>query len=275
VSRKPNTYLAAAMMYRDHAEYLAEWIEFHRLAGVERFFLYDNLSQDDHVEVLSPYVEEGIVVLHEWPYPLAFPSGPRVMYQSCLEQHRQDARWIAFIDLDEFLFSPTRLPLAEVLAGYEAFPGVAVNWAVFGTSGHKEKPPGLVIESYLQRRRDQHRIHRQTKSVVNPMRVVGIQNPHRFIYDEGFAVDENKRPLQEHKTVAVSFARLRVNHYWAKSEAELRRKFDAWERLGTPRPEEQLEELKNSNEQFDDTLLGYAPAVREAIERRRLERAAR
>ena len=39
----------------------AEWIEFHRLVGVERFFLYDNGSTDDHREVLAPYVEEGIV----------------------------------------------------------------------------------------------------------------------------------------------------------------------------------------------------------------------
>ena len=35
--------------------------------GVERFFLYDNFSLDDHQEVLAPYVDEGVVVLHDWP----------------------------------------------------------------------------------------------------------------------------------------------------------------------------------------------------------------
>ena len=45
--------------------YLAEWIEFHRLIGVERFFLYDNGSADDHEQVLAPYVDEGIVVVHD------------------------------------------------------------------------------------------------------------------------------------------------------------------------------------------------------------------
>ena len=48
-------YLAACTIYRDAASYLAEWIEFHRLLGVERFFLYDNGSTDDHREVLAPY----------------------------------------------------------------------------------------------------------------------------------------------------------------------------------------------------------------------------
>ena len=52
-------YLAACTIYRDAASYLAEWIEFHRLVGVERFFLYDNGSVDDHREVLAPYVDAG------------------------------------------------------------------------------------------------------------------------------------------------------------------------------------------------------------------------
>ena len=50
-------YLAMCTMYRDHAAYLAEWIEFHRLVGAERFFLYDNGSTDNHREVLAPYVD--------------------------------------------------------------------------------------------------------------------------------------------------------------------------------------------------------------------------
>ena len=53
-------YLAACTIYRDDAAYLAEWIEFHRLMGVERFFLYDNGSTDNHREVLAGYLAEGV-----------------------------------------------------------------------------------------------------------------------------------------------------------------------------------------------------------------------
>src|SRR6185312_2800453 len=42
-SRAPDHYLAACAIYRDEAEYLAEWLEFHRLVGFERFYLYNNL----------------------------------------------------------------------------------------------------------------------------------------------------------------------------------------------------------------------------------------
>ena len=54
--RRQPAYLSICAIYRDEAPYLAEWIEFHRLVGVERFFLYDHMSQDHHLEVLAPYL---------------------------------------------------------------------------------------------------------------------------------------------------------------------------------------------------------------------------
>src|SRR3954454_18594231 len=73
-------YLSICAIYRDEAPYLREWIEFHGLGGVERFFLYDNLSEDDHLSALAPYLEDGTVVLREWP---AFP-GQLEAYAHCL-----------------------------------------------------------------------------------------------------------------------------------------------------------------------------------------------
>jgi len=41
-----SAYLSICAIFKDEAPYLPEWIEFHRLVGVERFFLYDNGSGD-------------------------------------------------------------------------------------------------------------------------------------------------------------------------------------------------------------------------------------
>ena len=51
------------------------------------------------------------------------PAAQTDMYNRCLEQHGREARWIAFLDMDEFLFSPTRRPLSEVLTAYEQRAG--------------------------------------------------------------------------------------------------------------------------------------------------------
>jgi glycosyl transferase family 92 len=267
-SRDPakRPYLSICAAYRNEAPYLREWIEFHLLVGVEQFFLYNNLSEDDHLDVLAPYLEDGTVVLRDWP---VFP-GQMQAYDDCLERHREDSRWIAFIDLDEFLFSPTGRQVSELLVEYEEFPGVGVHWVVFGMSGHVEKPPGLVVENYLMR---STRIHRNAavKSVVDPRRTIRCGgNPHFFVYEGGGrAVDENKELLMgvDH-SMRVSIARLRLNHYVTKSESERRRKLArpvAFDGRMKKHPEGIIEKDRKLDEVRDETILIYLPMLREAL----------
>jgi hypothetical protein len=269
--RQPDTYLAVCALYRNEAPYLAEWIEFHRAVGVERFFLYDNRSSDDHMRALAPHVEDGTVVLHEWPHlPVQMD-----VYNHCLTEHGADARWVAFIDLDEFLFSPTLRPLPEVLRDYEQYPGVGVNWAMFGTSGYRTRPVGLVIENYL-RRGDPAKgfIGRYVKSIVQPRATVRCASAHRFDYRHGLAVDENGYPIHRDATKSVSFERLRINHYYTRSEEELRAKLERRQRLsatGTPpwqaRPVNWEAARNEFNDEHDDLITAYAGEVRAALER--------
>jgi hypothetical protein len=216
------SYLSICAVYRDEAPYLREWVEFHRLVGVERFFLYNNDSVDDHREALAPYLDDGSVTIHDWPQ---WPAHVQT-YDDCLKRHREDSRWIAFIDLDEFLFSPQKTPLPVLLREYEEFPGVGVNWAAFGSSGHETRPSGLVLESYV-RRTEAIGVNRHIKSIVNPMRVRAFASTHFFMFDRGLTVDERRRPITGpplSMTEGVSFERLRVNHYVIKSEEEFRLK---------------------------------------------------
>jgi glycosyl transferase family 92 len=255
-------YLSICAVYRNEAPYLREWIEFHRLVGVEHFYLYDNQSTDAHLEELAPYVEEGIITLHSWePVP---PHQPDV-YNDFLSRHREDSRWVAFLDLDEFLFSPAGRSLPELLVEFEGWPGVGVNWAQFGRSGHVTKPRGLVIENYLMRV-DSLR-NRFTKQIVDPARVDHCHGAHHFVFHSLLAVDENHYPIHGSHTKSASFSRLRVNHYVTKSDEEARTK------LG--RPEEwkhslawrstRLEERFPQEE--DRTITSYIPALRAALER--------
>jgi hypothetical protein len=55
--------LAICAIFQDEAPYLKEWIEFHRLVGVEHFYLYNHRSRDHYQEVLKPYILSGLVEL--------------------------------------------------------------------------------------------------------------------------------------------------------------------------------------------------------------------
>jgi hypothetical protein len=253
-----DAYLSICAIYLNEATYFREWIEFHRLVGVERFFLYDHESTDSSREVLAPYVDDGTVVIHDWPvYP-----GQGEAYNDCLERHRGDSRWIAFIDLDEFLFSPQGTPVPEVLRDYEEFPGLGVPWAVYGPSGHKTRPPGLVTESYTVRSSASRKLL-WFKVIVNPKRTRRSGRGHTFFYD-----DDRGGPVSRF----VPFDMLRINHYWTRSEEELAAKL-ARERPDTGELpaftlQRALKVTSGEDSVVDDTILQYVPALRESIEAR-------
>jgi len=258
-------YLAACAIYRWEADYIREWVAFHRLIGVERFFLYDNGSEDAHLEALAPFLEDGSVVLHDWPL---FP-GQAPAYDHCLEHHRQDSRWIAFLDCDEFLFSPGGRPVSEVLVDYEQWPAVGVNRVFMGTSGHRTQQPGLVIENYPMRL-DSPNPNRAVKSVVDPSRVVQRRNAHSFLYKDGaLAVDEHGRPFEDWETKEHTFDRLRINHYFTKSEEEAMLKFSRPQAgTGELRPSQKLAGLRRFNLRFgehDEAILQYVPQLKRAL----------
>ena len=53
--------LAIVANFRDEAQYLPEWIEFHKLMGVSKFYLREHVSTEG-LKVLSQYIDQGLVV---------------------------------------------------------------------------------------------------------------------------------------------------------------------------------------------------------------------
>lgn len=216
---RPPLALAVCAIFRDEARYLAEWVAFHRIQGVERFYLYDNRSDDDWRLALAPEIASGLVEVVDWPPQ----PGQMSAYDDCLERHRDEARWIAMIDVDEFLFSPTGAPLPEVLRRFDMHPAVAVNRRFFGTNGHERAPDGLVTESYPMRARDDDPSNVLVKTVVYPRMTLAAHSAHTFRL-RGIPVGEDGLPVPTATRDPATADLLRINHYYAKSEEDFRRK---------------------------------------------------
>ena len=248
-------YLAVCAIFRDEAPYLTEWIAFHRLMGVEHFFLYNNNSSDNFELVLKPFIAQGCITLHSWPIPF-HEYAQKKAYAHCLEQVRGQVRWLACIDIDEFLFSPSNENLATALADYESFPGVVVHWQVYGSNGHRYMTDEPVIARFTKRAPTNWIRNRKIKSIVDPSRVIEPLGMHHFSYSDGaFPVDETKTAVSlKHKPThkkkfkwlygnlgpllryfdpypgtdinsrVISVERLRINHYPIKSHEEFLKK---------------------------------------------------
>lgn len=164
---EPKFRLAVCAIAKNEGPYFKEWIEWHLAHGVDQFFIYDNESNDGTREILEPYIERGVVDYKYWPgYRMQLAA-----YDHCLEHHRFDSRWIAFIDLDEFIVPVKDATIPDFLKRFEAFPAVEINWLVYGSGGNKEKSNEDVMKRFRFHSLPDHYLNRHVKSIVNPRRV--------------------------------------------------------------------------------------------------------
>jgi len=206
--------VAIGTMIKNEEPYLREWLEFHLMVGVEHFYVYDNGSTDGYEAVLAPDIERGLVTLHHWPL---HPDQPGA-YNACLERYRRNARWIGFIDIDEFVVPSTGESIVEPLDLYLDYGAVALNWLMFSTSGHMLKPEGLVTESFT---RCQAGGNRHVKVFMQPARTRRITTSHSVeCIDPYFTVTVRGERLDGPYSVPPTLEPLRINHYWTKSMEE-------------------------------------------------------
>lgn len=247
--------LAACAIFREEAPFLSEWLTFHRAVGATHFYLYNNGSTDNFQSVLEPWCENGLVTLKDWPGK----QRQLAAYEDCLETARASCEWVAFIDVDEFLFSPRALDIRPILRKYRDLPGLVVWQAFFGSGGHTRRPTTPVTLTYRQRA---PLTRRTVKTIANPRFVykVGI---HEFKFWGAEPRDTARRPIVAN--AGPVFDRLRINHYWSRSLEDLNTKIargaahtDA-DRL----PSWHYAFEQSLNAETDETILPIARAVPE------------
>ncbi len=214
---QPEHYLAVCAIAKNEGPYFSEWIEWHRRLGVEKFYIYDNESTDGTKEILKPFIRSGIVEYRYWP-------GRRQQlpaYDDCLERHRLSARWIAFIDLDEFIVPVKDGSIPEFLQRFENVPAVEINWLIYGSGGAKTKTAGTMMERFKRHSVPSHYLNRHVKSIVNPRRVFTMIGCHEAARISGHATDSHGERIRKNfRDREPQQDVIRINHYAVKSYEE-------------------------------------------------------
>lgn len=213
----PKFYLAVCAIAKNEGPYFREWIEWYLKQGVEKFYIYDNESTDSTKEVLAPYIESGVV---DYTF---FPGQKQQLaaYDDCFKRHRLETRWLAVIDLDEFIVPVKDKTIPEFLHGMEKFSVVEINWLVYGSGGAKKQEPGTVMERFHKHSLPEHRLNMHVKSIVDPRRVCTMTGCHEAARIAGSAADSHGVPLTKGFRDRVPQQDvIRINHYAVKSYEE-------------------------------------------------------
>ena len=215
--------LAICSIVKNEAAYLDEFVRFHIAQGVDKFYFYDNDSDDNIMSVLEPYIKRGYVELNK----IKGMSRQLDAYNDALRKHRADVDAIALIDADEFMMPAPEFTTAKnaITSFFEHHPnacGLAVNWKLFGSNGYKtlEERPNLVTKAFTYRAADSFEKNWYIKSIVRPTRVLAFLNSHlpncmSNRYCLNTKGEEVKSPLSR-----PCYDYLAIHHYFCKSYEE-------------------------------------------------------
>lgn len=268
-------FLSICAVVKNEFPYILEFLAFHKLQGVEHFYLYDNGSTDGTFQILEELAIKKWITLRDWR--AVNPIQLRA-YNDCLNMYTAESEWIAFIDVDEFLYSRTFPTLKEFIKSMVFFSGynigaIAAHWFLFGSNYYEEKTNGLVIERFTQR---EPNMNLHVKSIVNTDAAISTgKDPHTFYFKDNFvAINDGGVALpKDYPLTSNSCANnLRINHYHTKSKAEylIRKKLGDPQTMVIDTPE-RLEErfLAHDRNEVEDTYLRdkYREKVKELIEK--------
>lgn len=222
--------LGIVTMFRNEGKYLKEWIEYHKLVGVDHFLLYNDRSDDNYAEVLKPYIQSNLVEVIDHPLPpgtAVFPHWQMAAYKDGLRRSLGNTKWLAFIDLDEFILPKKNATIPECLNQY--FPtasGVYASWRNFGTNNVYVNPGEPLLLHLTAASHPLHSRNATGKSIVRVDQVdIGPSwSPHQLVLKHGAQYyNGSGRPLYFKGTdLQVSPQHtsdyIQVNHYVMRDE---------------------------------------------------------
>jgi Glycosyltransferase family 92 len=219
-------YLSLVTVLHNDARFLREYLEYHLLVGVEHFYLYDHNSTDSSYEVLTPYILKGLVTYTFVPDEVEAKDLAELQcttFARAVDLARDQSRWLAVIDSDEFLVPKAGTNLASLLRNYEDYGGLAANWQMFGTASVERVPAHASLLALLNRRAPtNYHMNKHVKLIIQPARVLAIEALHQATYQEAYyTVDSAKRRVEGPFNEAMPLDVLQVNHYFCRDRSYL------------------------------------------------------
>lgn len=207
-------FVSIVAIVKDEEPFLDEWLVYHRMLGVDHFFLYDDDPRFPLQDYLAPH--KAYVTVVPWAgmdQHLPGRMNQVKAYIHAVVKFGARFEWMGFIDIDEFVVLYQHDSLKDYLQVFPQANAVSLRWHVFGHNGFYDNPPGLVTSSLTRRMR---KPGAQVKTFTRPHAIAYIESPHFCGLSDGIRVDANGRPFRQEAEEADPLWAC-INHYQCRS----------------------------------------------------------
>ena len=245
-------------MLRRLESFVDEWIAYHRLLGVDHFYLYDNDPEFSLARILERHAGYATII----PFPHAYAQ--RRAYAHFLRNFGRETRWVAYIDCDEFINLKRHDSIGEFLRCLEAFDSIAINSIRFGHNGHEEALRQLSLTAFTT----SGGFHPLAKSITKTAKIRMINGAHaQYLTYGSVAANANRTVIPSaSNTQREIFGPdgtkvtdiVQINHYYLRTMSDWTQRYYRGKVSTAFRELKSLEDNQAKFERFAETLNGVS-----------------
>jgi len=155
-------YLSILAIFKNETMNLKIWLEHYLWQGAEHFYLIDNGSTDNPLNILQEYIDKGIVTYYYLPE--RYKQMKHYAYVFDKENLKVKTKWLAVCDLDEFFYGVDKKLTTKIKSLENQYDYILCNWQMFGSDGNIEHPED--IRTSITHREE--KFHTNSKYIFKP-----------------------------------------------------------------------------------------------------------
>jgi hypothetical protein len=136
-------YLSILAQMKNEAMNLKIWIDHYIWQGVDHFYIIDNNSDDESIQIIEDLIKDG--------YPITlyklFERHKQIEHYKYVydkEKLQEKTKWLIVADLDEFFYC-NNSKISNELKNYEDYDLITSKWRLFGSNNCIEHPKDIRI----------------------------------------------------------------------------------------------------------------------------------
>jgi hypothetical protein len=201
-------YLSIGCIFKNESCGLYEFIEHNILHGIEHIYLINDFSNDNFIEILQPYINIGILTLYNNDIITKDHNRQSLIYNKYFKPILHETKWIAIIDIDEFLYSQKDINISNIIKKYDdEYDNILVEWITFG-SNNCEYQPFSIVSGFTKHCILDGKTYYSYKSIIKTNKL------------ESFGIHLSN--ISSNKTINLSYTtnknELYINHYQTQSK---------------------------------------------------------
>ena len=137
---KHNNKLSIMSIFKNESMNLKIWLEHYLWQGVEHFYLIDNDSTDNPLNILQEYIDQGLVTYYFKPEKYQQVEHYRYVFDN--ENLKEKTKWLCICDLDEFFFG-TEQKLINTLDEFDNYDVINTHSFFYGSDNLINHPKDI------------------------------------------------------------------------------------------------------------------------------------